>query len=326
MRALLMVVLLVAAAGCFGEEAPPVERQVSASGGKASAGWDYAGAATTTAAATLAGTLNDPEDRGNVTASFEYHGASWTVLFDQFAETQPFMDGGVEFALTEHGDSGVSDASIPKIRARVTAWGTALVTKDGAAVTGAAGDRWAAHLMVSDDTVRGADGKITNAAGSAPYDPGNAGDARVVMDDPQAFLKLVHPDGETAARAPLSASESRAFAGPENTQAVEIPSERGAAFLQVNVTMTGPQSAPVGVGRATLTLKDAGGNATKTSEVTLTPNQAATATFELGAAEITGPFTLEITGVGAFTAAVTYSVVFDDHPFIVLTWDEVTTS
>lgn len=326
MRALLLAALVVVSAGCFGDEALPAERQVSASGGKASAGWDYAGTATTPAAASLSGTLHDPEDRGNVSASFDYAGARWTVLFDQFGGAQPFMDGGIEFGITEHGDSGVADTSIPKIRARVAAWGTAIVARDGVPVAGAAGDRWSAHLMASEDTVRGSDGRILNAAGTAPYDPANAGDARVTMDDPQAFLKLVHPDGETAARAPLNASEALSFAGPESTQAVEIPSEKGAVLLQVNVTIAGPQSAPFGVGRATLTLKDAGGNATKTSEVTVAPNQPTTASFELAGAEIAGPFTLEVKGLGAFTATVAYNVVFDDHPFIVLTWDDVTTT
>lgn len=327
MRPLLLVALAAGLlAGCFGDEPPAAERTVTASGGKVSAGWDYAGAATTPGAATLAGLVNNPDNRGSVNASFDYAGAKWTVVFDQFAGTQDFMDGGVRFDVTEHGDSGVADASIPKLHARVAAWGTALVTKDGKPIAGAAGDRWAAHLMVSDDTVRGPDNRILNAAGTAPYDPTKPADAKVTTGDAQALLKLVHPDGETAARAPLNASQTLSFAGPPAPQTVDIPAEAGAASMTVNVTITGPQPAPVGVGQAQIRLLDAGGNVTKSQEMTLAPNQPTTASFALAAAEITGPFKLEITGTGAFTATVDYAVTFDDHPFLVLTWDEVTVS
>lgn len=321
MRAPLLVILVVAAAGCFSDEAPPSTRSATASGGKVSEGWDYAGAATTPGGATLTATFNDPEDTGNATVAFDFHGASWTVTFDQVAGPQPFMDGGVEFDLTEHGDSGTADASIPRIMARVAAWGTALVTKNGAPVTGAAGGRWSAHLMLSDDSVRGADNKISNAAGGA-YDPAKAGDARVVMGDPQALLKIVHPDGESATRAPLAASATLAFAGPETTQTVDVPSEAGAALLVVNVTVSGPQGAPVGAGQAVVTLRDAGGNATDSVTLLVAPNQPSTAGFEVGSDEITGPMTVEVVGTGAFTAVVDHVVTFDDHPFLTITWDE----
>lgn len=327
MRPLIVALIAVAlVAGCFSKEEAPAERTVSASGGKVSEGWDYAGAATTPGAATLSGMLNNPDNRGAVNASFDFRGAKWVVTFDQFAESKDFMDGGVAFDITEHGDSGVADASIPKIHAKAAAWGTATVTKDGKPVVGKAGDRWMAHLMVSDDTVRGADNRILNAAGAAPYDPAKPADAKVTTGDAQALLKLVHPDGETAMRAPLNASQSLAFAGPESAQTVEVPSEAGASSLTVNVTVSGPQTAPLGVGKATITLKDAGGNATKTQEMTIAPNQPTVASFTLAAAEITGPFTLEVKGTGAFTAKVDYVVTFDDHPFIVLTWDDVTVS
>lgn len=327
MRPLLVVVLAAGLlAGCFGDEAPPAERSFTASNGVATAGWAYDGTGVLTRDGTLSGTANNPDNRALVNASFTLDGRPWTVVFDQVAGTQDFMDGGVAFDLTEHGDSGVADASIPRIRARVAAWGTAQVLQEGKPVVGKQGDRWAAHLMVSQDTVRGEDGRILNAAGSAPYNPASPGDARVVADDPQAFLKLVHPDGETAARAPLNASQTLSFAGPATTQNVDVPSEAGAASLVVNVTVSGPQSAPVGVGQAVIRLLDAAGNETKTQTMTVAPNQPATASFALAAAEITGPFKLEVTGTGAFIANVDYVVAYADHPFIVLTWNDVTVS
>lgn len=326
MRIFLVVALVVVAAGCFGKDEAPAARAVSASGGKVSQGWDYAGVATTPGAASLSGSLNDPDDSGSLNASFDYHGAKWTVQFDQFAASKDFMDGGVEFDITEHGDTGVADASIPRIHAKVAAWGTALVTKDGKPVVGKAGDRWAAHVMVSDDTVRGSDNKILNAGGTAPYDPAKGGDARISAGDAQALLKLVHPDGEGAARPPLNVSSTLDFQGPETTKTVAIPSEQGAVSLTLNLTAVGSGPTPLGLGKVTLRLLDAGGNATKAAELTLAPNQPNTVSWSLTAAEVTGPFTLEAKGTGAFSLKTEAIVVFDDHPFLTLTWDEVTLS
>lgn len=321
----LVVVLAVALAGCA-DPAPVTKYDFSASGGKASEGWAYDGVGVTAASASLAGSLDDAANTGSVNVSFSFFGATYVVSFNSFQGAQDFQDGGVRFNFDEHGDSGNGDASLPKMRVKAAAWGMATVTKDGEPLKGASGDQWAAHVMISDDTVRGADGRVLNAAGTAAYNPSAPTDAKITTGDPQVFLSLKSPDGETAIREPAAGSATLGFQGPESTLSADVPAEKGASALVVNVTLKASDPAPVGLGQATISLVDANGNVTKTKDVTFTPQGPVVESFALTAAEITGPFKLQIKGQGIFTAAVDYVVTFDDHPFVVLTWDEVTVS
>lgn len=327
-RAFVLTLVLAALplAGCFGAEETPLERTVSATGGKASAGWAYDGAGIESASAKLDGLVNNPDNTGSVTATFTYAGSEWAILFEQFAAApdKAFMDGGVAFDLVEHGDSGVADASIPRIHAIVAAWGKATVTRDGAPVAGQSGaTEWSAHLMVSDTTVRGADGKILKADGATPYDPASPADARRVEGDPQAILWVKSPDGENAARAPVPVTGSAAFLGPESTQTIEVPAEKGAR-VALNLTADGGGN-PLAVGQVAFRLVDAAGTeVAAVGQQTVTPAAAYSGVLEV--AEATGPLTLEITGQGVFTASVEGAVSYADVPFLVLTWDDVTVS
>lgn len=317
------LLVALALAGCFGSEALPAERTVQASAGRTSDGWAYDGAGLGPAAATLEGTLNNDQNAGSVTVGFAHHGSQYVVTFDQFAESKEFMDGGVAFEIDEHGDSGIGDASIPKIRATLAAWGTATVVKDGEPLVGKAGDRWTAHLMVAEESVRGPDGKITNAAGASPYNPASPADARVIPDDPQALFFIKHPDGETFSRAPLTGSGSLAFAGPESTQSVDVPAEKGASGAILNVTASGG-AAPVGFGQIAVRILDAEGNELAgTPQSAFLPNQPPVLSYALDADSVTGPLTVEITGSGSYTATVDWNVTYADYPFIVVTFDEV---
>jgi hypothetical protein len=322
----LALALASALAGCFGNDAGPTSLTLSASGGKVSEGWAYDGAGLVPSGATLTGTLDDAGNTGNVTATFDFHAGKYVVVFDRFNETKDFMGGGVRFGFDEHGESKNGDASLPMVHAKAAGWGFARLTRDGAPLVGKAGDLWTAHIMVLDDSPRGADGKILSAAGTAPYDPAKPGDAKVARGDPQVMMYVKSPDGETAMRAPLNVTKDLAFAGPPSSQSVDIASEKGAESLVVNVAITGAAGPVPGVGNATITLRDAGGNATKKADLTLLPNAPASATFTLSEKEITGAYKLVIDGAGAFNAKVEAVVVFDDHPFLVITWDDVTVS
>lgn len=324
---ILLLALALPLAGCLGGSEIPAERTVSASGGKVSAGWAYDGQGLAAGGATLEGSASNPDNTGAFNVTFDYGGAKYVVKFDQFAQAEgrDFMDGGVAFELDEHGDTGVGDASTPKLHATLAAWGKASVTRDGEPLVGKAGDLWSAHLMVSRDTVRGADGRILKADGATPYDPQAPGDALRVENDPQAIFWIKSPDGETAKREPFTIAASLTCTGADCRQSADIPTEKGAASLALNVTFRGAEAAvPVGVGQATVTLKDAGGNATHTQQVTLTPDAPALVSFQVEGADIAGPMTLEVTGSGAYTAAAEGVITYADEPFLVVTWDEVT--
>ena len=321
---LVVLVSVLASAGCFGGDPVPAQRTLSASGGVASEGWAYDGASVVPASATLEGTLDNAQNAGAVTVRFDYDGSRYVATFDQFTESKPFQDGGIVFNLDEHGDTGVADASIPRIHALVAAWGTAKLTKDGAPLVGKAGDAWTAHLMVSRDTVRGSDGKITKADGVTPYDPAAPADARRVENDPQALFFLKHPDGETAARAPVAGSGSANLNGPDQTVTAEVPAEPGAASATLNVTV-GAGAAPVGLGQVSVRVLDANGTELAAEPpANVLPNQPLVRSFEIPGDKITGPLTVEVSGSGTYSVTVDHVVTYDDHPFIVLTWDDVT--
>ena len=164
-------------------------------------------------------------------------------------------------------------------------------------------------------------GKIVKADGSTPYDPNQPKDAKVATGRPQAIFYVQSPDGATAMRAPLNDSKTLTFQPPGGPQTIDVASEKGAAMLVVNVTFSGAAGPLPAVGNATVTLKDAGGNVTKTQAVSFQPNQPANASIVLMGKDITGAYKLVVDGTGAFSAKVDTLVAYDDHPFLVVTWD-----
>lgn len=325
-RTLVLVLALLAMplAGCFGAEDVPAERSVVASGGKASRGWAYDGAGLESVGASLDGKLNDPDNAGVVNVTFDFAGSTWVATFDTFAATKDVQDGGIEFEIDEHGDTGVGDTAIPKIHAIAAAWGSAKVMRDGALATP---EPWTAHLMVSADTVRGADGKIAKADGATPYDPSAPTDARRVEGDMQAIMFLKHPQGETYSRAPANVTAALSCAAPQCMQTAELAFEEGADSLELNVTVSAPSTlpAPAGpLGQGRVAIVDA--NGTELASLTIAPNpQAGTPTplpVPLDGAVF--PLSVQVTGDGVFDVNVAGTATYTDVPFIVLTWDEVT--
>jgi hypothetical protein len=325
-RSVLLAAALVAllAAGCSKPTTPPAYA-FSASGGKVSPGWAYDGTGLVDGGATLAGNLVDASNSGAVNVTFDYLGSHYVVDFSHFAQTKPFQDGGVRFNFDEHGNTGNGDASLPKVHAKAAAWGTATVTKDGLPLRGGANsDTWNAHLMLLGDSPRGPDGKIVKADGTTPYDINSPADAKVTVGKPQAMFYIQSPDGPLAMRSPVNDSKTLSFQGPTSTQTIDIAAEQGAASLTVNITFAGASPAPVGVGNASIQLLDAGGNVTKQASATITPQGAAPVSFQLTSKEITGAYKLAVTGTGAFSVTVDSLIEYDDHPFLVVTWNDYT--
>lgn len=326
MRLVFALVVFALLAGCTKEEASPDSRTFSASGGKLSLGWAYDGVGVTPAGASLDGFVVDSTNSGSVNASFDLGGSKWVIRFDAFAEApgKAFMDGGVKIDLDEHGDTGVADASIPKIHALAAAWGTARVTREGVL---AAPLPYSAHLMLSGDTVRSADGRITKADGTTPYDPSTPSDAKRGEGDPQVILWIKHPNGETFSRPPADISASVSCQGPQCTQSAELTIEAGAESFDLNISTLGPAAQlPLGsLGQGRFAIVDA--NGTELSSGSIAPQPQGGAPSATGIVALKGavlPLSLVVTGDGAFTVQAVGTANFGDVPFIVLTWDDVT--
>lgn len=317
------ILALVATAGCFGgDEVPPV-KTVSASGGLASDGYAYDGQGLEEASAELSGFVHDPDDRGSLNASFEFAGSTWEITYQSFSGQEDFKDGGVEFGLVEHGDSGTSTPIIPTIDGEIVTYGTATVLRDGQPATDPQGNSgpWSAHLMLSHDTIRGPDGLITKADGSTPYDPSSPGDARIIEDDPQALLQLTAPSGPDSARAPATTNETLTVQGPGSSASTTIGAAQGATAV-INVTASGGSS-PLGVGNVQIQITD-GNQTLDRAEGMVQPNQDFTASFELADLN-TSSLGIVASGNGTFEVEIGATVTYDDHPFIILTWDDYQT-
>ena len=331
MRTLPALAVAALVAGCFGAPEAPNEQTFRATGGVVSAGWSYDGSAVVGREATLDGSTDDAANTGAADVTFVIDEESWVVRFDRFAqgEGRDFQDGGIEHGLDEHGDTGVADASIPRIHALVAAWGSATVARGGAVVTT---EPWTAHLMVSRDTVRGPDGKITKADGATPYDPAAPGDARRIENDPQAILFIKHPMGEDFSRGAVASTLSLSCVEPQCTQTGEIPLDAGARGFMVNISTSPGGPVPLGAGRGvTVVIADAAGaeiGRYDLGDVVAGPVPGPTASDEvdLRATPVTGPLTVTVTGDGSFSVTLEATVTYDDRPFLVVTWDEVTVS
>lgn len=313
LRLLAVLGVLLLVAGCFGGKDAPAQLRFGATGGKVSPGWAYDGEGLAPSNATLLGELANADNTGLVNVTFNFHHSQYAILFDEFAQApgKDFQDGGIAFDLDEHGSSGHGDNALPMLHARGAAWGTAVVLRDGEPETV---KPWTAHLMLSEDTVRSADGRIS------------LDDASVVKGDPQAIFLIKHPDGENASIPPLAVSQSVSCAGPCNTP-VDIPVQRGAEALTINVTLA-PSQGPLAAGQGTLRVVDANGTDIGTPVAfQVTPADAGkVVTIEVAGGDLHGPVQLVINGQGAFVAQVDASATYDLHPFIVVTWDDITYS
>ncbi|MEA3202304.1 MAG: hypothetical protein QOE90_3732 [Thermoplasmata archaeon] len=329
---LALALVLLVLAGCFSKDNTPAAYTIKATGGKVSPGWAYDGAGLAGGDATLEGYVRNADNAGGVFANFTYLGSKYQVIFDQFKQQdgKPFQDGGVAFGLTEHGDSGTADTSIPKVHGKVVAYGFAQILRDGKPFVGQAGNLWAAHLMVYDDAVRGPDGKITKKDGTSPFDPSAPADAKTYPGQAQAMLKLVHPDGMNFTKAPVHVDSNLTMSGPNGNQSVAIPVEAGALpfTITVNSTSAAPAGAPANVGVGTITVTiPVGKGYTDTGQVT--PQAPYSKAFPLTAEDlsnVTSPITVYVTGSGVYNVEVTANVPYNEPAFLVVTWDNPTLS
>lgn len=314
------LVLATGLAGCFGGDAPPSAYSVSASGGHVADGWDHSGENLVQGAASMEGAVNVDEDTGIVNITFEAWNSSWTITHDTFTESAGFQDGGIARDVVEHGDSGQGHTDIPRVEGEVMTWGSAEVLRDGEpyAVTGSGA--WSAHIMFNENTVRGSDGAILNADGSAPFDPGSPADARIAEDDPQALLEMKAPDGADAAREPVVVNDTIMVSGPGAGGEVEVPTE-AFSTASIDVATSGGDS-PLQGGTIEVRIEDSNGTALQEDSAQFGPDEGYANTFEV--TDVSGPVTVAVSGNGTYEAQVDALVTYDDHSHITVTWDDYT--
>lgn len=317
-----MVLLTTSIAGCFGGDEVPTSYNVSASGGVVSDGWAYNGTGLVQAGASIEGPVDVAADNGSLTVTFEAWNSTWEATHASFSGQESYKAGGIAQNLVAHGDTGTASTAIPRVNLRLATWGSAELLRDGEPYTIANGSTgpWTAHLMLSEDTVRGPDGRITKANATGPYDPSTPTNARVIEDDRQAILEFIAPSGEDSARAPASVNESFTFGPGMSPQAsVDVPTDRYSSAV-VNVSTSGTQG--IQAGDIQVRVLDANGTAIAEDSAQITPNQPYDQSFQLPSPG--GPTTVQIAGNGTYEATVTAQVTYSDHPFIVITWDEFT--
>lgn len=105
---------------------------------------DYAGKHLTPVPGILEIEVNERANTGLVVGEFVEGSDRYRVVFDRFAASQPFQDGGLATRVYEHGDSGNGDPLYPKTWLYLAGWGKADVFKNGQVVL----KDYDAHFMV----------------------------------------------------------------------------------------------------------------------------------------------------------------------------------
>lgn len=105
---------------------------------------DYAGKRLTPVQGTIEINVNEPANSGQVIAEFVEGADRYRIVFDRFAASKPFQDGGIATRVYEHGDSGNGDPLYPKTWLYLAGWGTGTMYKNGQVLY----KDYAAHFMV----------------------------------------------------------------------------------------------------------------------------------------------------------------------------------
>lgn len=218
--------------------------------------WAYSGEELRDGNGTMQVRVEDRDDSGTVTGHVVEAGADWHVEFTNFSATRPFHDGGVAFHLTEHGDSGVGDATIPRVRMLCAGWGAVRLTLDGQAVAVPGGaEAFAGHFMVASTGVRDdATGRITDRDGSADYSPSRPGNAARQSDDLEFWIKVSADEAGNATATNVSGTAN----SPVYNMSHGFPVLAAGANISVAVTGRGATPGPL-LGQLEFTLRDAGG-------------------------------------------------------------------
>ncbi len=352
-RGILMGVLLVAAiagAGCFGDDPAPVTTyKASATNAKFARGFAYDGtglmsgngsatidvdAASNTGivagtfespGATFAFPPGFPGGAGTAPISFSFPSESWGFEMSSFAgdPAKVFQAGGVALDFDEHGDSGVGDTSIPKVRLLAAGWGDASVTRNGAnypdPLTGK--PSWVAHFMVMDKGARAADGQVKNKDGSV-YDPASpaAGEAKGAGKQVWVVLKT-NPGDRILRDFEENVTATNLNSATYESSTMEVPVELSGAVLSLDFTLGSEAPAPTPpLSELTWTVYDPDG--AEVHRVTL-DRETPTDSFQIGAVE--GTYTMKVAGrAAAGNYLIHEKVTYPDQVTLLFEYDTVT--
>jgi len=105
---------------------------------------DYAGKHLTSVPGRIEIDVNERYNTGRVTAEYSEGKDHYRIVFDRFAGSAPYQDGGVATRVYEHGDSGNGDPLYPKTWLYLAGWGRADVFKNDQPLY----KDYSAHFMV----------------------------------------------------------------------------------------------------------------------------------------------------------------------------------
>ncbi|HVL48833.1 MAG TPA: PPC domain-containing protein [Candidatus Thermoplasmatota archaeon] len=322
----LAMVLSIALAGCFGaKEANVSGFEATGKQPKFARGWAYNGQGLQAATGTVEIATDEAANTGLVNLSVKVGADAYEVRWTSFVgdASKPFQSGGVAKHLPEHGDTGNGDTLSPKIIAESAAWGEAEILLNGQVlpdpVTGRA--LWNAHYMYADEGFRAADGRILNAAKSAPYDPAKPSDG---SNPGKPQLVVVFKSGASSDPALWGENFTETVLSPTYSKAYTIPVNRAGDRLAVNLSIEGPAAGGPVPADLTFTLK--GPDGAKLAEAKL-GGASATQTLK-GLLEVPAPkpgeYKLEVAGPGAqakYVAAAT--VLYPTSATLLFHFDEV---
>jgi hypothetical protein len=92
---------------------------------------DYAGHRLSAIDGSIDINVNERANSGQVIAEFTEGSDRYRMVFDRFAGSAPYQDGGLATRVYEHGDSGHGDALYPKTWLYLAGWGKADLFKNG---------------------------------------------------------------------------------------------------------------------------------------------------------------------------------------------------
>jgi hypothetical protein len=265
--------------------------------------------------------VDEATNTGLVQAEGAVMANSYRIRLSEFNHSaDDFHSGGIAANFDEHGDSGVGNTLLPKMRLLVATWGPGEITWNEAPLvdpyTGNA--TWDAHLMVTDTGARDdATGKVFKADGATPYDPGAPGDAMIGRDNEAHLVFTSRYAGESLP--PDVYPWDGQIVEPLGMTSMPFEVKTTEAAFQITVDTGGD---PQEIGQWVVQLLNPAG--TVVEETTVSNNRPSETINKTASHTAAGTWTLRVTAdtlPADFTADI--QVIYPPKPMHYFFWDEV---